>query len=292
MTVSTVLVGYGLVLAAAGPRILTRSRWMDRAPHLAIAMWQAATASVLAAALLVALRGHYAGIGQPLVAMTGLGIAFALCAWTGIHLARGFVGAVRERRLHANMLAPIAYHDPDLGALVVEHDRPLAYCLPGRVRRIVVTSGVIQRLDAEQLAAVLAHERAHLFGRHHLAVTTAEALARAFPFVPLFRTAADEIAHCVELAAADVAARRHDSRVIAAAVLCIAGAPIPRSALGASGQRVARRVRRMLTQHPPLGRIARTGSATVIIGLLAAPGIIAANPAIAATLDRHCPIPL
>ncbi|MQA80251.1 MAG: M48 family metalloprotease [Streptosporangiales bacterium] len=315
MTISTVLLGYATVLAVAGPRVLTGSGWVDRAPNLAIALWQAITASVLAAAVLaalslavpavgagasvaslidaclVALRGHYSDVGQPVVAVSAFIAALALCAWTVGHLVHGFVGALRERRLHVDMLAPIAQHDPSLGALVVEHDRPLAYCMPGRVHRIVVTSAVIERLDSEQLAAVLAHERAHLSCRHHLAVTAADALARAFPFVPLFRAAAGEVAHCVELAADDVAATRHDRQVIAAAVLSIAGEPVPGGALGAAGRRIARRVLRMIAQHQPLGRIARTATATVIVGLLAFPGFVAAHPAIAAALDRHCPIP-
>jgi Zn-dependent protease with chaperone function len=44
----------------------------------------------------------------------------------------------------------------------------LLYCVPGRLPTIVVTTGALAVLEPEQLAAVLAHERAHLAGRHHL----------------------------------------------------------------------------------------------------------------------------
>jgi beta-lactamase regulating signal transducer with metallopeptidase domain len=53
--------------------------------------------------------------------------------------------------------------------------------------------------------SVLAHERAHLTGRHHLLVAVAQALRATLPFVPLFRRAPSAVRDLVELAA-DLAA--------------------------------------------------------------------------------------
>jgi Zn-dependent protease with chaperone function len=67
---------------------------------------------------------------------------------------------------------------------VIDHEAPAVYCLPGRHGRVVVATAALRALDDERLAAVLAHERAHLRQRHHLLRATAEALAVALPFVP------------------------------------------------------------------------------------------------------------
>ncbi|TDD13757.1 hypothetical protein E1294_39770 [Nonomuraea diastatica] len=41
------------------------------------------------------------------------------------------------------------------------------YCVPGRHSQMVITTGAMRSLGPEQVAAVLAHEQAHLRGRHH-----------------------------------------------------------------------------------------------------------------------------
>ncbi len=64
------------------------------------------------------------------------------------------------------------------------------------------------RPNEAQLAAVLAHERAHQAGRHHLLLSLAAVPAAAFPRVPAFRMARDEVARLSELAADDAAAAR------------------------------------------------------------------------------------
>lgn len=69
----------------------------------------------------------------------------------------------------------------------------------------MLTTGAIGALDESQLRAVLAHERAHLRGRHHLLVTLAGALSAAFPRVPAFRVAGEQVARLAELSADDAA---------------------------------------------------------------------------------------
>lgn len=86
-------------------------------------------------------------------------------------------------------------------AAVIDHAVPAAYCLPGRGRRIVLTSAALTALSDDELNAVLAHERAHLSGRHHLVVAFADGLSRAFPNVPLFRRAQEQVGRLVEMLA-------------------------------------------------------------------------------------------
>ena len=64
----------------------------------------------------------------------------------------------------------------------MDHPRPMAYCLAGRQPTVVLTTGTLSVLDPGQLAAVLAHERAHLASRHHLLMTVARVGRLVFPF--------------------------------------------------------------------------------------------------------------
>ncbi|WP_238006399.1 M48 family metalloprotease [Dactylosporangium sp. AC04546] len=64
---------------------------------------------------------------------------------------------------------------------------------------MVVTSGALRKLSADELRAVMAHERAHGSGRHYWMLRAARMLHRAFPRVPLFRLAEDQVYRLVEL---------------------------------------------------------------------------------------------
>ncbi|WP_246083629.1 hypothetical protein [Nonomuraea diastatica] len=93
-----------------------------------------------------------------------------------------------------------------------------------------------------------------------------EAMARAFPGVPLFERARVEIARLVEHLADDVAARRHPRTQIAAALVRLATGRAPAFTLGAGGETALTRVRRMLNPEAPLGRRERlTGLLTVAV---------------------------
>lgn len=57
---------------------------------------------------------------------------------------------------------------------IVDAPEAEAFALPGRPGRVVVTTGMLDVLSPAQRDALIAHERAHLAGRHHLfrALTT------------------------------------------------------------------------------------------------------------------------
>ncbi len=113
--------------------------------------------------------------------------------------------ARRCRARHDDVLAVIARPGPATDIRIIDSGHPAVYCLPGR-RRIVLTTGALSSLDRSQLDAVLAHERAHLSGRHHLVLRLAAALERIFPRVRFFAVAAEQVAYLVEVAADDAAA--------------------------------------------------------------------------------------
>ncbi|MEU4235136.1 M56 family metallopeptidase [Nonomuraea sp. NPDC026600] len=310
MTVAVILALYGISAAALLPKLLARAAWADRAPRLAIAMWQAASASVVASALLSAFAaavpasvvGHgLAGLFEACAMLLNDGATLSTTstrvsvAVSGLLLARltyagaaVLLGTRRERRRHANALALLGRHDRDLDAVVVDYDERLAYCLPGRNGHAVITTGALRSLAPEQVAAVLAHEQAHLRGHHHLVLAAADTLTRAFPGVPLFARARTEIARLVELLADDVAARRHPRVHIAAALVRLATGEAPAFALGAGGATALARVRRMLGPHAPLDRWERLAGMLSVTLLLAGPTALALVPGVSAFLAHHC----
>ncbi|GJF31815.1 hypothetical protein KNE206_45150 [Kitasatospora sp. NE20-6] len=148
-----------------------------------------------------------------------------------------------------------------------------AYALPGhrgRPGRVVVTAPMLQALGRRERDVLLAHERAHLAGRHHLLSRATRIASAAHPALRGLR--APLAFHLERWADEDAAAAVGDRRLAAAAVA--------RAALAASdtGRReglllaaatgpVPRRVRALLGPAPrvPRGRALRVAAA----GLLA-----------------------
>jgi Zn-dependent protease with chaperone function len=310
--VALALLGYAALLLTAGARLLARARWPDSAPRLAITAWFALTCSAVAsvaagglalmvptvrvsaslarllASCVMALRAQYAHPGG--AALTGAGAVLGLAVLTRITWCAGqaLTRAAAARRRHRRRLSLVGRPDPALGAVVVGHDDPAAYCLPGRGSRIVLTTGAIGALDEGQLRAVLAHERAHLRGRHHMLVTLAGALCAAFPRVPAFRTASEQVARLAELAADDAASAAAHRLTVAGALLNL-GAGAPAAALGAAGTADAARVRRLIDGPAAISRtrvlsVAATAAAVVLV-----PVLLLAGPAASATGMNYCP---
>ncbi|WP_019873143.1 M56 family metallopeptidase [Sporichthya polymorpha] len=270
MTTGALLVLWAVVVAVGVPRLLRDAAWPTRCPRLALAAWQAASASFIVSAILagVALADPdsvspqafthpflscagavWSALGTPegaVVVGGGLVLALGVAGRTVWFLSTGLASASRRRRHHGLRLALVAHHDDEIGALVVDHPVPHAYCLPGRNAAIVITSAAVHSLARPELEAVLAHERAHVRARHHLVVVAANGLGNAFFFIPLFRSAAAAVPGLVEMAADDAAARETDAGRVASALLTLAHVPVAGPALAASGGDIALRIRRLL----------------------------------------------
>jgi Zn-dependent protease with chaperone function len=173
---------------------------------------------------------------------------------------RSVHGARRRASEHAQAARITGRRFPGAGipplstAVVLETPQPAVYCVPGRPATIVLTTGALAVLDQPQLLAVLAHERAHLAGRHHLLVTLGKAARAGFPGVPLFSRGAGEVARLAEMRADDVAARRSGRDTLLQALVAMGtGSPLaaPSASLAATGGAVTVRVRRLL--DPPSG---------------------------------------
>ncbi|WP_248966249.1 M56 family metallopeptidase [Sphaerisporangium perillae] len=173
---------------------------------------------------------------------------------------------------------------PGTGELVVTDDPAAeAFAVPGRPGRIVVSTGMLHALDHAERDILLAHERAHLAGRHYL-FTAATQLAAAAN--PLLRPLATAVAYTVERwadehAAAACGDRRRVARTVGKAALAASRTGgrtrFPAAALGILGRRpaslraagpVPRRVAALLTTPP--GRRTLPLAATAAAVLLAA----------------------
>ena len=159
-------------------------------------------------------------------------LAVILAFLTGAFMTEAALLAGRALAVQVSAGHALARH---AGTVVLDDPRPAAYCVAGRPAAIVVTSGALALLGGTQLSAVLAHERAHLAGRHHLLATAIRGLTAAFPGVPLFARGAAEVARLSEMTADDAAVRLAGRPALVTALLAIAtGAPVPGAQLAGS----------------------------------------------------------
>jgi hypothetical protein len=297
-------VALGSVRGAGG---LLRAQWPRRCPAAAILLWQAlglaggiaavgaliafgvATQGAGVAGGLIALvtritEGHLTQPGQP--AILTIGEAACLAAGTALLLLLCWVlvvasaAVLQARRRQLALLALLAHGDPKVpGALVVDHPAAAAYCLPGLRSAIVVSVGTLDLLGPAELAAVLAHERAHLRARHDLVLLPFTSLRRAFPRSRVVRQSQRAVALLIEMLADDRARRAMPARELATALLRFgtAGAGCPPSgavaagALAAAEGEISARVNRLLTPPAPLSRRAQATVCLAAVLLVAAP---------------------
>ncbi|MGH3855121.1 MAG: M56 family metallopeptidase [Pseudonocardiaceae bacterium] len=99
---------------------------------------------------------------------------------------------------------------------VVALDAPHAFAVPGRPGRILVTRGLLSALDGDERRVVLAHERAHLHGKHHWLRAATEVCAAVNPLLIPVREA---VAFLVERSADEHAASVTGSRELVARAL-------------------------------------------------------------------------
>ncbi len=306
MTVAAALVAYAACLGILGSPMLGRARWTARAPLLAIVVYLAAGWSVVAAlglagltlavhatalggglshligACVLRLRATYGTPGGATVAGLGLTLAGAVVARTVLTTMTHVRAAGRQALRHAQTARLVGKPEPALGAVLVEHDQPAAYCVAGRQPTVILTTGAVQALDPGQLDAVLAHERAHLTGRHHRLLALARIGREVLPFLPLMRDAEVQVARLVELHADDAATRARDPRLLATALVVLATAASPASTLAAGATDSVQRIHRLLGPSQPLGRARRQLLRATAAALALTPVLLALTPAVVA----------
>lgn len=149
----------------------------------------------------------------------------------------------------------------------LDHPAMVACCYGFLRPRIAMTAGLLSRLDQEELAAVLAHERHHLERRDPLRYLLLHALAAAafmFPVTPAIR---QRLEVQTELAADGAALAVASRGALAGALLAVLAGPETRS-VGAAGLSATEARIAHLTGTPALPSI--PASAVIVsLGLLA-----------------------
>ena len=313
MTSALLLAVYALTVGTLGVGWLRDSGWTRLAPRLAIAGWQALAASVLlalaAAGLALAisipevsgdlahllnlcaenLQHGYVSPGGTLAAALGIGLFLTLCTRVLWCTVRAVSSDRRERAARLAVLDVVCRTDLLAGVLVLEHDTPYAFCVGGRRHRIVVTSALLDSLDARELDAVLTHERAHLRQRHHTAVTISRALFDALgPFFPGFRSGMREVRFLVELSADDSARARIGAHPLRQALTTLACLPPAPSTLAASAVEVEARIRRLDGQHQRLPQPLLAATSLGFGAAILIPLALATAPALAMAWEGIC----
>jgi Zn-dependent protease with chaperone function len=156
---------------------------------------------------------------------------------------------------------------------VLDDSAAHAYAVPGWPGRIVVTSGLLRRLDASERRAMLAHERSHLAHHHHLHQTAVRLLAAANP--ALRRLPALAALACERWADED-AALTAPRETVARALTRAAGAAMPTApgvVLAAGAIDVDHRVRALQHPAPRLRRLPLAVVTLVLALIVTAVGI-------------------
>lgn len=109
--------------------------------------------------------------------------------------------ARRQSRNHVDRLMLVSHQSERHSEVrVLPHSRPFAYSIPG-TGHIVMSTGTLSQLDDDTLAAVLAHERAHIRHRDHYWLVLASACSIVSPHLQRrLQEAAHRGADCVAVA--------------------------------------------------------------------------------------------
>jgi Zn-dependent protease with chaperone function len=210
------------------------------------------------------------------LAIMGIGVlVWARFWWAAWTVFRETQARRRRQRALVDLLGEADGMAPALR--ILQEQTPIAYCVPGIASpRIVVSQGTISRLSADEYAAVLEHERAHVRRRHDLVLEAFTVLHRAFPRI--LRTDAPLVQSqiMVELLADDVARRSFGEVPVAGALVALAGSPTPAGALGVGGAATVRMSR--LQQTDPRHPWASVAAYTISVVVLVAPTVLLAVP--------------
>ncbi|MFJ6077894.1 M56 family metallopeptidase [Pseudarthrobacter sp. NPDC092419] len=320
---SYLLAVLAIILAWPVPVLLSRAQWPARSPFTAMLLWQAIALagglSMIGAMLVYGLEP----IGDNLIAglralagmvlfnapTTALGFwhifALSAAALLTAHLVftllLTYYRIERQRRRHRELLALLASPSAQsAGTLVINHDSPVAYCLPGGARSVTVLSdGLMAALEPAELRAVLIHENAHLSQRHHLLLWAFAAWRQALPWLPTTRLAQESVSSLIEMLADDAALKTEGKAALIKAIAIVASGSrsAPREqgyqqatagpdALSGSGgadsaRTTASRVSRLLAAEPelpaPVRALVLAGSLLLLAiptALLVVPGLL------------------
>ncbi|ANJ27244.1 M56 family metallopeptidase [Agromyces aureus] len=249
VALAAVLGAFAVALAWPVPLALSRATWPSRSPALALALWQAialagalsmigsllafgaspagslaaAVDHLVPAALHGAIPAEYA-----IVHLASITLAIGLAIHLLLNLGLTAVRAERERRRQHQLIALLGDPMPGVPRIrVLAHPEPLAYCVPGIRTATVLTDGLVDALEPDELAAVIAHERAHLDQFHHLVLLSFRAWHSALPWFPIANRAERAVALLTEMLADDDARREVGDDTLRSAIVLVGSSGEP-----------------------------------------------------------------
>ncbi|MGX1590078.1 M56 family metallopeptidase [Glutamicibacter sp. NPDC055491] len=308
------LAALAIALAWPTPLALSKAKWTARSPVQAVLLWQAIALggglsmigsmlvwglAPLGDDLISALHGGWLLImGDPSVPDPGEVHLFALSAALlfGFHLVLTLIRAAwrisRQRAKHRHLLRLLSNPSQTRpNTLVIDHDMPVAYCVPGISQSVTVLSrGLLTQLSAEEQQAVIAHERSHLDQRHDLLILAFTAWHEALPWLPTSRLAFDAVRQLIEMLADDKALEKVNRHTLLKAIVTVATAAAMDDSSSKNhsssaglvgmpdGEVSSRRLQRLLSPQDPLGRPQRALVLLSTIMLLICPTVLLIAP--------------
>jgi Zn-dependent protease with chaperone function len=256
---------------------MARLEGFRRAPLEALLVWQAVSLAAVLSAVAIGPATLGAAHDWPtwvvaVALLTSLGVLGRLM-WSGHQVGTRIRADRRTHRRLVDVLGTEAPPGHPAELRVLAHPTPTAYCLPGLRRRVVLSEGALAALPTDELAAVLAHERAHLRARHDLVLEFFTVLHRSAPRRLRAPAALAEVRLLIEVLA-DRAARRAAGEVaLARALVTLARGHHPDAALGvADGQtESATRARMTLLSQPDAPWVLRAAMLAFAAAVVLAP---------------------
>ncbi len=289
---------YSATVLLAGPRILPGLTRRGDAPRPGVALWLTAIATVFLAwfgavvffiievvrhwqhpELVILsclsqlhgfLTGDHRGAPQALMVVI-VAVVSGAVGVSSVRVGKALTRLRFRAHGHAEAVRMVGRPTREPGVVVIDAVEPAAYCVAGRPPAIVVTSAMLAVLGDDELRAVLAHERAHLAGRHLTVVSALRSLAAVFPNLSLITVGVAEVARLLEMCADDAAVRRHGSAALLSGLASLVAAG-PVEALAAADIAVLARAERLAAKPPRWVRLRAHAALTAgTMIMLAAP---------------------
>ncbi len=291
MTGVVVWVLSGVVVSVGSPRMLATMVRRGVAAGVVLAVWAVlvcATLVILAAPVLAEVMSRCAvlfGSGEQarpdvIAAVISAAILVIAAARAACRLRSARAARRDVHRRHLGVGRILGAHPGEGAVLWLPLDEPTAYSVAGQPPLVVASTGLRACLDADALASVLAHERAHIARRHHTLVGAAEVGAAGLPWLPLLRRSPALVRALVEIDADDHAARTHGPSSLHRALQTLRTVDAPAPTLAITGDAVALRLARLATFRTPAGPIATanvtlTSLTAVLLAVLSTTTLVA-----------------